>query len=157
MEQDLLKTNIANLQADDVALVSYPGSGSSLLGGILLELGIDYIEGYQEKILPSKRKTIVKNAFWRPHWQQLADKYNRKLISDDALRVIKAHCYPDAFSGSALRKTIFLVRDARDAVLSYYNWRLGFSDETGTLHDFLNRKGVFDRAPFDDWGAYCAA
>lgn len=142
------------MRCDDIAVVSYLGSGSSLLGGILIELGIDYIEGYQEKIIPSQHKSFVHIPYWREHWPQLLNKYNDKKIPENALRIVKSHYYPHAFEKSSVDKVVLLVRDVRDAVLSYYHWRCGFSDEAGTLHDFLRREGFTGRRPFDDWADF---
>ena len=151
---ELATANISNLRKEDVILASYPGSGSSLLGGILIELGIDYIEGYQEKINSDQMATDTVNPMWRSHWPQLATKYDKKMIG---LRAFKTHFYPISFKDSAPTKSILLIRDARDAVISYYNWRKNFSDETGTLYDFISRDGYYGKKPFDDWAEYIDA
>lgn len=153
-EQKLLRHNIDALEANDLALVSYLGSGSSLLGGILIELGIDYIEGYQEKITPGNQLTDVELPYWREHWPQLLSKYSSGKVSAGALRLMKAHCYPSSFASSKITKAVLLLRDPRDAVISYYNWRCGFSKENGSLLDFLARDGYFGLKPFSDWANY---
>ncbi len=150
-EHDLMQKNINAMTSADVILASYLGSGSSLLGGILIELGIDYVEGYQEEIISSHDQTVVSIPYWREHWPQLLNKYKNNKVSTHALKAVKSHYYPSAFSESGVQKAVLLVRDARDAVISYYNWRCGFSDETGTLNDFLSREGFTGRRPFDDW------
>ena len=76
-EEVLVQNNILNLTEKDIPIVSYFGSGSSLLGSILIKLGMDYIEGYQERIVPGKQKTEVINPYWREHFPLLKDKYNR--------------------------------------------------------------------------------
>lgn len=153
-EHDLLAQNISHLNHDDVAVVSYLGSGSSLLGSMLLSLNIDYVEGYQEEIIPGQKRTVVRIPYWRNNWAQLARKYELHNLDNNALRVMKAHYYPESFRGAKLDKAILLVRDARDAVISYYHWRKGFSDETGSLHDFLARDGFYNKKPFQDWADY---
>ncbi len=153
-EHNLLAQNISRLNYDDVAVVSYLGSGSSLLGSMLLSLNIDYVEGYQEEIIPGQKQTVVKIPYWRDNWAQLAHKYELYNLGDNTLRVMKAHYYPDSFKESKLNKAILLVRDARDAVISYYHWRKGFSDEMGSLHDFLARDGFYNKKPFQDWADY---
>jgi hypothetical protein len=148
---ELASANIPNLTGQDIILASYPGCGSSLLGGILIELGIDYIEGYQEQITPNQLNTNTVNPMWRSHWPQLDKKYNNKMIG---LRAFKTHFYPVSFKNAAPQKAILLIRDARDAVISYYNWRKNFSDEIGSLYDFLSRNGYYGKKPFDDWSDY---
>jgi hypothetical protein len=144
--------NIQNLSADDVILASYLGSGSSLIGGILIELGLDYIEGYQEKISKDKQQTEVVLPLWRKHWKQLDTKYD--VAKPKELRLFKTHFYPVSFAKAKPKKAVLLIRDARDAVISYYNWRKGFSDEYGTLSDFLTTNGYYGKKPFDDWTSY---
>ncbi|MBP5707827.1 MAG: sulfotransferase domain-containing protein [Alphaproteobacteria bacterium] len=151
---ELAFKNIPNLTEQDIILASYPGCGSSLLGGILIELGIDYIEGYQEQIVPNQLNTNTVNPMWRSHWPQLAKKYDKEMIG---LRGFKTHFYPESFENAAPKKAILLIRDARDAVISYYNWRKNFSDETGTLYDFISRDGYYGKKPFDDWAEYIDA
>lgn len=148
----LATENIKKLENDDVILASYLGSGSSLMGGILLELGLDYIEGYQEKISENKRKTDVVLPLWRKHWRQLEEKY--MIEKSREVRFFKTHFYPESYVNAKPNTAVLLVRDARDAVISYYNWRRGFSDEKGSLSDFLNTKGFYGKKPFDDWTSY---
>lgn len=152
LDLKIAEENIKNLAAEDIILASYLGSGSSLIGGILIELGLDYIEGYQEKISKNKRQTDVVLPLWRKHWKQLDTKYN--LTKPKELRLFKTHFYPESFANAKPRKAVLLIRDARDAVISYYNWRKGFSDEYGTLSDFLTTAGYYGKKPFDDWTSY---
>lgn len=144
--------NIQNLEADDIILASYLGSGSSLIGGILIELGLDYIEGYQEKISKNKQKTDVVLPLWRKHWKQLDTKYD--IAKPKELRLFKTHFYPVSYAKAKPNTAVLLIRDARDAVISYYNWRKGFSDEYGTLSEFLTTDGYYGKKPFDDWTSY---
>lgn len=148
----LATENIKNLEKNDIILASYLGSGSSLIGGILIELGLDYIEGYQEKISPKKQQTEVVLPLWRKHWKQLDTKYNTDSLKE--LRFFKTHFYPESYVNAKPNTAVLLIRDARDAVISYYNWRKGFSDETGTLSDFLNTYGYYGKKPFNDWASY---
>lgn len=152
LDLELATENIKNLNAEDVILASYLGSGSSLIGGILIELGLDYVEGYQEKISKDKQQTEVVLPLWRKHWTQLDTKYDAQKTRE--LRLFKTHFYPVSYKKAKPTAAVLLIRDARDAVISYYNWRKGFSDETGTLSDFLNTKGYYGKKPFDDWTSY---
>jgi len=149
---ELATENIKCLGADDIILASYLGSGSSLIGGILIELGLDYIEGYQEKITKNKSSTDVVLPMWRKHWRQLDTKYDSAKPKE--LRLFKTHFYPVSYKKAKPTTAVLLIRDARDAVISYYNWRKGFSDETGSLSDFLCTNGFYGKKPFDDWTSY---
>lgn len=148
----LATENIKKLGSDDIILASYLGSGSSLIGGILIELGLDYIEGYQERISKNKHQTEVVLPLWRKHWIQLDTKYENNKSRE--LRLFKTHFYPVSYKKAKPTTAVLLIRDARDAVISYYNWRKGFSDETGTLSEFLQTNGFYGKKPFDDWTAY---
>lgn len=152
LDLELATENIKKLGANDIILASYLGSGSSLIGGILIELGLDYIEGYQEKISKNKQQTEVVLPLWRKHWTQLDTKYENNKSRE--LRLFKTHFYPVSYKKAKPTTAVLLIRDARDAVISYYNWRKGFSDETGTLRDFLRTDGFYGKKPFDDWTAY---
>lgn len=152
-EEELIQENIQNLDAADIPIVSYFGSGSSLLGSILIKLGMDYIEGYQERVMPGEKQTEIANPFWRNHWQILDQKYNDN--KNRNLRFFKAHHYPVSFEKSRVTKAILLVRDARDATLSYYNWRVGFLNDKRTFDEFLKTDSYFQRKPFEDWALFC--
>ena len=77
-EEALIQANIDNLSKHDIPIVSYFGSGSSLLGSLLIKLGMDYIEGYQEQVVQASKRTKTVNPFWRERWPILNNKYATK-------------------------------------------------------------------------------
>ncbi len=153
-EEKLIQENIKNLNPEDIPIVSYFGSGSSLIGSILIKLGMDYIEGYQERIIPGEKQTKIVNPLWRNHWWDLNHKY-RNSSQEKSLRFFKAHHYPVSFEKSPVKKVILLVRDGRDALISYYNWRKNFRNDPHTFDEFLNTDSFFKRKPFHDWALFC--
>lgn len=153
-EEALIQANIDNLSKHDIPIVSYFGSGSSLLGSLLIKLGMDYIEGYQEQVVQASKRTKTVNPFWRERWPILNNKYATK-EKDVSQRFLKAHHYPTSFKNSPISKAILLVRDGRDAALSYYNWRVGFANDKRDFDTFLKTNSYFERKPLEDWSLFC--
>ncbi|MGP4113456.1 sulfotransferase domain-containing protein [Streptomyces sp. 4N509B] len=164
----LHRHNVENLGEDNVVIAGYPGSGAALVGNILLELGLRYLDPYTEELRASGRTSPV--AQRREYRSRLAASHRVDTATDtdgdtDGDRAlsplggpvfVKTHLYPDAFAGAAIRGLILLVRDPRDAIHSYYRWRLGFSEagEHGTFMDFLRRPGIHGTPPAEDWATF---
>lgn len=146
----MLNENIGQLTESDVVCTSFPNSGSSLLGNMLLELGINYVEGYQERLCAGSRTEIV-DPYWRERWQTLSQK-EALLDRSVNMRVVKTHFLREPLSHSRCRKAILLVRDPRDAVLSYYHWLMGFSEAPQSFSQFLaNDVSFASETPLRGW------
>ena len=90
---------------DDIFLVSYPRSGNTwirfLLGTLITEKKIDWEN--MELGIPD----IYRNT-------------NKKLLKYNRPRFIKSHhSFDERYS-----KVVYLVRDVRDVIISYYNFYL---------------------------------
>ena len=145
--------NIPLLNDRDVLLVTYPGSGTTWLANVLSELQLPYVDGYTEKLLDKgSQATEIFEPLSRQRTPALGPS---KLGSESSFpgRIIKTHYWPTYFESSPINRIILLVRDGRDAVLSYYHWRLSFSEEgeTGSFQEFLRRPGFNGVTPLHDW------
>lgn len=148
----MLNENIEKLAASDVLLASFPNSGSSLLGGMLLSLGVNYVEGYQEALGEGANSSVV-DAYWRSRWSALASKDAAGGLF--SRRIVKTHNFPDAFGRAKCRRAIVLVRDPRDAAISYFHWLKDFSSVPSDLGTFIRENGsFFGFTPFPGWKAY---
>lgn len=148
----LHRRNNAMLTARDVLVPAYPGSGHAFLGNIMLELRLNYSDPYTE-LFDASGGSIAAPGF---------EDYRKRLAATAAVgdipiprassRYVKTHLYPRDFMMRP-RGIVLLVRDPRDAIHSYYRWRLGFSEEgeRGTFEEFLDRPGVNGVAPVVDW------
>ncbi|RDX36563.1 hypothetical protein DZA51_03970 [Vibrio campbellii] len=153
-EEILIQKNIMKLSVNDIPIVSYFGSGSALLGSILIKLGLNYIEGYQEELSYGSSESKVVNPLWRSNWEILDKKDD--YIKDRSFVFFKAHHYPKSFSNSNVRKVILLVRDCRDALISYYRWRVDFLNDERTFNEFLESNSFFGNRPYEDWAMFCS-
>lgn len=148
----LHRQNNAVLTGDDVLVPAYPGSGHAFLGNVLLELGLNYSDPYTEFFGTSGRSTPISDV----------ESYRKRLAAtavastttacNSSFRFVKTHLYPIEFPIRP-RGIVLLVRDPRDAVHSYYRWRLGFSEEgeQGSFEEFLDRPGINGLVPVEDW------
>lgn len=139
----LHRQNVLCLNGGDTVVAGYFGSGAALLGNVLLELGLAYVDLYTEQLVDGARSHAAA--------ERVA--YRRRLkatcISDEVSsdgrslpasgRFVKTHLPSSEFAGTGVRSVVLLVRDPRDAVCSYYHWRVGFGEEpeTRTFDEFL--------------------
>ncbi|MEV5301030.1 sulfotransferase domain-containing protein [Amycolatopsis methanolica] len=132
----LYQDNIARLGPRDVLVASIGSSGQSYLGGILVELGLNYADAYTEALREDGASEPV----------AAYDDYRERLATPDAPRrpwprFVKTHLTPRFFTGRPLLGVWILVRDPRDALYSWYRFRTEF------VRDQLDRLAT----SFEDW------
>lgn len=159
--------NISKLGPRDVPIAGYPGSGASLLGNILLELGFDYVDPYSEVIIGNGGTSVVSDwALYRARLPATAARDRGAAAGRrDAPRFFKNHLYPREYQGVPVGGAVILVRDPRDAVYSSYQWFRGFSRHwmpdapkgQGTFAEFLDGTGINDEPPIAHWAAFYQA
>lgn len=152
------RANIRRLGVRDVPIAGYPGSGSSLIGNILVELGFAHVDPYAEAIEPDGGTTVV------PEWAAYRDRLRTTAGGPerDELRFFKNHLYPSEYDGVQVAGAVLLVRDPRDAVYSSYQWFRGFSAAwlpenpkgQGTFAEFLDGLGINSEPPIAHWAAF---
>jgi hypothetical protein len=162
---DLYRHNLAQLGRDDVVVANMGGAGQSLIGNILWELGLNYVDGYTE-ILQADGTAIAarEHTDYRQHLASLDKKDNAGDVQPAVLwpRFVKSHHPPVVFSGATFGAVWVLVRDPRDTVYAGYRWRASFGEEAwdqvpDTFAEFLRGRGDFSDSPVDDWVAFYAA
>ncbi|MDG4795540.1 sulfotransferase domain-containing protein [Micromonospora sp. WMMD1082] len=155
---DLYRHNIDQLTGDDIVIASYGGAGQAIIGNILLELGLNYVDAYTERLLPDGRAVdVAAHSAYRSRLAATA-----RAETDRRLRwprFVKSHVPARHFADAPLRGVWVLVRDPRDALFSWYNWRRGFAEEEwdqveGTFEEFLTRPDYGGATPVQDWADF---
>jgi hypothetical protein len=160
----LYRRNLDKLGDQDVVVASHGGSGQSLIGNILFELGLNYVDAYTEELHADGRATVAPaHAGYRSH---LASQHEKDREPAASLRLwprfVKTHHPPAVFSDATYAGVWLLVRDPRDAIYASYRWRASFAEEEwdrvpGTFVEWLRGPGDFSPSPVDDWVAYYRA
>jgi hypothetical protein len=146
------RENIKILSPRDILIPAYPGSGHALLGNVLLELGLNYSDPYTEQFENSgQSQPLDIRTEYRRRLAATAAK-DAQSVREGSARFVKTHLYPQDFP-IRHQGVVLLVRDPRDAIHSYYRWRLGFSEEgeSGSFEEFLDRAGPNGVPPDRDW------
>ncbi|GGN19929.1 hypothetical protein FHR83_001937 [Actinoplanes campanulatus] len=162
---DLYRRNVTRLGAGDIVIASHGGSGQSLIGNILAELGLNYVDAYTEVLHADGRAVVAdQHLSYRRH---LASQHDKDHAADERTtrlwpRFVKTHHPPSVFAGATIGGVWILVRDPRDAIYASYQWRAGFAEEEwdkvpGTFEQWLRGPGDFSPSPADDWHAFYTA
>lgn len=125
--------NLDEIRADDVFLCSYPKSGNTWLRFLIAHLISSRIN-----IHPKNIDELVPDVY-------MAAEIANKLKSP---RILKTHhalfdSYP---------KTIYVVRDVRDVLLSYYHYQTSLGKFSGSLSEFIRIADTLH--PFGSWGEH---
>lgn len=161
---DLYRRNVTRLGAGDIVIASHGGSGQSLIGNILAELGLNYVDAYTEVLHADGRAVVAgEHLSYRQH---LASQHDKDSATGEPAqlwpRFVKTHHPPSVFADATVGGVWILVRDPRDAIYASYQWRAGFAEEEwdkvpGTFQQWLNGPGDFSPSPADDWHAFYTA
>jgi hypothetical protein len=161
---DLYRHNVARLGKDDVVIASHGGSGQSLIGNILSELGLNYVDAYTEVLEDDGRAVAAGvHTAYRSH---LASQHAKDTSHGEPTRLwprfVKTHHPPVVFDGATFGGVWILVRDPRDAIYASYRWRAEFAEEEwdhvpDTFVEWLRGRGDFSESPVADWSAFYAS
>jgi hypothetical protein len=155
--------NLRQVDRNDVIVASYGAAGQALLGNVLLELGLNYVNPANE--------VLGDDGSSRPLASQLS--YRARLPAMSArdacpandkpsrspLRFMKTHLFPAEFDSQDYRGIWILSRDPRDAIYSWYKIRQVFPEAdwekaTGTFEEFLREPDYTHRRPVTDWAIF---
>ena len=162
---DLYRRNVTQLGSGDIVIASHGGSGQSLIGNVLSELRLNYVDAYTEVLFSDGRAVAAdKHTSSRQH---LASQHDKDVTGGDQPirlwpRFVKTHHPPVVFADATIGGVWTLVRDPRDAIYASYQWRAGFAEEEwdrvpATFREWLSGPGDFSRSPADDWPAFYTA
>ncbi|HEX6344998.1 sulfotransferase domain-containing protein [Umezawaea sp.] len=162
---ELYRRNVTRLGRQDVVVASHGGSGQSLIGNVLFELGLNYVDAYTEVLHEDGRAEVAADhVAYRRH---LAAQHDKDETGDGrpvALwpRFVKTHHPPVVFGEADVGGVWVLVRDPRDAIYASYQWRRRFAEEEwdrvpDTFAGWLRGPGDFSPGPVDDWPAFYAS
>ncbi len=122
---------INNILPDDIFIVSYPKSGNTWLRYIIAYA----LKGTKHTLSFDELENVV------------SDVYTSKDIIDakSKTRFIKSH---DAWF-QYYPKTVYVFRDYRDVLVSYYEYKLALNEYCGSFSDFIKSNEVTE--PFGSW------
>jgi hypothetical protein len=122
------------IHADDTYLVSYPRSGNTWMSQVITELLL-------QDVPQSKRGLQVPDPYDLPlqSWRQRPGPLT-----------IKSHCPKDP----GFPRVIYLVRDGRDALASFYDFSVRTASFQGTFESFVRRRLSVRGEAFGPWPAH---
>ncbi|QLJ03413.1 sulfotransferase domain-containing protein [Streptomyces sp. NEAU-sy36] len=158
----LYQDNIEKLGPQDIAVASIGGSGQSLLGNILLELGLNYADPYIDSLHTDGTSSPVPAyaeyrsrlaATDRSSWND--QEHSRKRWP----RFVKTHLAPDFLAPRPLLGAWILIRDPRDSLYSWHKFRTNFAKDpldilAGTFEQWLEKPGPAGVSRLDDWSSF---
>ncbi|WP_030019682.1 sulfotransferase domain-containing protein [Streptomyces monomycini] len=158
----LYQDNMEKLGDRDIAVASIGGSGQSLLGNILLELGLNYADPYidalnadgtsrpvpayaeyRSRLAATDRSNWHEDARARPRWP----------------RFVKTHLTPDFLANRPLLGAWILIRDPRDSLYSWHKFRTNFAKDPldllpRTFEQWLEQAGPAGVSRLEDWSSF---
>jgi hypothetical protein len=156
---DRYQRNAALLGAGDIVVATVPGSGSSLFGTLILELGFQHLDQYFN-ILHEDGSIGTDPAFAairaRMSGYAALDSGEKAGPDDRRARFYRCQVPPAGFDLGALHGAVVLVRDPRDAAHSLYQFlgkyaaRQGLA-APGTFAEFLASTGFNGSPPVRAW------
>jgi Sulfotransferase domain len=159
--------NRARLGPHDFVLAAHPGSGSSWIGTLLVELGLFYASGHEERLLDATSQrsepwveegTAPAVGLVRPrlaraerarHLPSLHERDARHPSFREPVRVVLSN--DSALGWKCERPVVLLVRDGRDALLSLYQHLVGFSGLQASFAEYLAGGGGAWPPPAHSW------
>lgn len=128
---------------DDVVIVSYPKSGSTWLRFIMANLLSDLL------LDRSKEVDFLGAQLLVPEISREAEKGGAKFNELPSPRILRSH----SLYNTSFPRVVYLMRDGRDALISYYHHFRKFNGFEGTLKDFIcsDARGVEWCEHVDSW------
>jgi Sulfotransferase domain len=119
--------NTFRYRPDDVVIVSYPKSGSTWLRFIMANLVKDLLPDW------SKEVDFLGTQLLVPGISREAEKGGARFNELPSPRLLRSHSLHNA----NFPRVVYLMRDGRDVLISYYHHFRKFNGFEGTLNDFI--------------------
>ncbi|MFF3641183.1 sulfotransferase domain-containing protein [Streptomyces sp. NPDC002564] len=158
----LYQENLKELGDQDIAVASIGGSGQSLLGNILLELGLNYADPYIDCL--SADGSSRPDPAYADYRSRLSATDRTDWAEADAHgarwpRFVKTHLTPDFLAHRPLLGAWILVRDPRDSLYSWHKFRTDFAKDpldlrAGSFEEWLEQPGPTGHDRLDDWASF---
>jgi hypothetical protein len=150
--------NMRLMTGDDIVMPSLGGSGASLLGNIVLELGLHYVDLTKETLLPdgsSRAPTDLITRRIRPG----TSSDGARCLQGCTRRFMKTHLPAEEFIGCPIGGVWMLIRDPRDALYSWYRYHRGFAEQDweqvpDSFDEFLRLPFFTGEPPVAGWTSF---
>ncbi|HEY0167693.1 MAG TPA: sulfotransferase domain-containing protein [Jatrophihabitans sp.] len=160
----LYARNVARTGPRDIVVAGYGGAGQSIVANTLLELDLNYVDPYTEIVHEDGSSTPVpEHAGFRGRMAAVSQRDGRNSCASASCwpRFFKSHLPPEIFTGRPLAGVWLIVRDPRDALYSWYRWRVAFGEEPWDRVDadwaeWLAAPDYAGRRPVEDWTYFYA-
>ncbi|MFI8598281.1 sulfotransferase domain-containing protein [Rothia koreensis] len=159
----LYKDNIEVLDKADVPIASIGGSGQTYLGNLLIEAGANYADPYIER-LGADGSSTPEPAYdeYRNHLSGALQKSMQlSYLSSPftSVRFFKTHLEPAFFVDTSVEGVWLLIRDPRDSLYSWFNFRRNFAKDpldllAADFTEWLQRPGPTGKNRLDDWADF---
>jgi hypothetical protein len=150
--------NMRLMTGEDIVMPSLGGSGASLLGNIVLELGLHYVDLTKETLLLDGSSRAPTDPITR---RIRGDRFagGDDYLSGCTRRFMKTHLPAEEFIGYPMGGLWMLVRDPRDALYSWYRYHRGFATQDwervpDSFEEFLRAPFFTGEPPVAGWTSF---
>jgi hypothetical protein len=156
---DLHYRNLKHLRPTDVIMPNVAGAGSSLVGNLLLELGLRYVDLNRDTFLPDGSLVPPTDPISRRIRTGRERAGAGRGDGDAEPRFMKTHLPLSEFEGCEFGRIWLIVRDPRDAIYSWHQYHRNFGEldwehVPDDFEEFLNRPFFLGTPPVDNWWSY---
>nr|WP_296070326.1 sulfotransferase domain-containing protein [uncultured Actinoplanes sp.] len=158
----LYRNNLEQVGPADIVLAGYGGAGQSIIANALLELRLNYVDPYTELLHEDGSTShVTDHAGFRSRMAALHARdtgTGRRVPERPWPRFFKTHLPPEVFP-RRVGGLWLVVRDPRDALHSWYQWRKNFAEVDwdrvrGDFGQFLREADHSGRRPAADWAYF---
>jgi hypothetical protein len=157
----LYRANLRRLGDRDIIIASYGAAGQTIVSNLLQELGFNFVDPYTERLESDGSSTAApEHAAFRRRFSAMHQRDTGKARPRARWpRFVKTHLSADAFADIRIKGVWLVIRDPRDALFSWYKWRVSFAEEEwdkvfGSFEAFLCNPDFTGNLPTQDWSGF---